>query len=222
MGDFVFPLNPVWMVRDGTNGWSELFEKMLANDHIRERIGCWFDEETVARIRELSRKVSERSKESGQLLKKKNRRRVTVANAMPDFGSFDEGPSASELLQLSSIVTFMRDEAIIEEEEEEEEETPDAVGEDNDNSCELSRIMALALIRKKDSILMRKKKEEEEEHLDAVGKVHVVSSQLSKIEAHMYQRGSNLMHSIDNQSVMEEDDLNAIRQDSDDSWIPTA
>ena len=28
---FVFPLNPVWMVRDGTNGWSELFEKMLAN-----------------------------------------------------------------------------------------------------------------------------------------------------------------------------------------------
>ena len=29
--DFVFPLNPNWMVQDGTNGWSELFEKMLAN-----------------------------------------------------------------------------------------------------------------------------------------------------------------------------------------------
>ena len=69
---FVFPLNPVWMVRDGTNGWSELFKKMLANDHIRERTGCWFDEETVARIWELSRRVSERSKESGQLLKKKS------------------------------------------------------------------------------------------------------------------------------------------------------
>ena len=31
--DFVLPLNPVWMVQDGTNVWSELFEKMLANEH---------------------------------------------------------------------------------------------------------------------------------------------------------------------------------------------
>ena len=39
--DFVFPLNPVWMVQDGTNVWSELFEKMLAGHR------CYTDRDCV-------------------------------------------------------------------------------------------------------------------------------------------------------------------------------
>jgi len=58
--DFVFPLNPVWMIRDGKNGWSQLFELMLCNEHIREQIQCWYDKETIAKIRDLSQKVMKR------------------------------------------------------------------------------------------------------------------------------------------------------------------
>jgi len=55
--DFVFPLNPVWMVRNGSSGWSELFESMLSNEHIREQINCWYSEEAIAKIRGLSQQV---------------------------------------------------------------------------------------------------------------------------------------------------------------------
>ena len=49
------------MVRDGKNGWSQLFKMMRSKDHIKERIKCWHSEESIAKIRELSKKVSERS-----------------------------------------------------------------------------------------------------------------------------------------------------------------
>ena len=55
--DFVFPLNPVWMVRDGMNGWSKLFESMLSNKYIREQITCWYDKKAIAKIRDLSEQV---------------------------------------------------------------------------------------------------------------------------------------------------------------------
>merc|ERR1711957_725087 len=61
--NFVFPLNPVWMVRDGKNGWSKLFELMLSNSHIKEHIKCWYNEETIAKIWELSKKVLKFSEE---------------------------------------------------------------------------------------------------------------------------------------------------------------
>jgi len=57
--DFVFPLNPVWMVRDGQNGWSDLFDQILTNNHTNERIKCWYNQETIDTIKELSQRVKE-------------------------------------------------------------------------------------------------------------------------------------------------------------------
>mmetsp|Transcript_26849 Transcript_26849/g.32943 ORF Transcript_26849/g.32943 Transcript_26849/m.32943 type:complete len:996 (+) Transcript_26849:194-3181(+) len=57
--DFSFPLNPVWMVRDGKNGWSDLFDQMLNNNHTNDRIKCWYNQETIDKIKELSQRVKD-------------------------------------------------------------------------------------------------------------------------------------------------------------------